>query len=144
MENIDVTVRELTVEELPIIWPLISDANPKMTEEQFTSYVNEMVTLGYRCIAAFDGEKLAGVCGFWYGVQFWCGRYVEMDNVRMFPEYRGKGVGGKMMAAVEEIAREKGAELAWLKSYTHNTAGHKFFHRHDFWIQGFLFRKNFS
>lgn len=138
-----IEIRELAQEELPSIWPLISDANNAMTQELFAERLHEMIGLGYRCLGAFDGETLAGICGFWYGVQFWCGKYMELDNVRIHPDYRGNAVGPLLLAEIERIAEEKGCDLAWLKSYTHNTQGHKFFHKNDYWIQGFIFRKNF-
>lgn len=137
-----IIVRKLEEDELPLIWPFISEANPKMTRETFDARLKEMVELGYSCLAAFDGETIAGITAYWYGVQFWCGPYMELDNVRLHPDYRGKGVGGMLLGEVERIGRERGAELTWLKSYTHNTPAHKFFHRHDYWIQGFIFRKN--
>ena len=138
----NIEIRELNKDELPLIWPLISDANAAMTREVFDARLEEMVELGYRCLAAFDSGNIVGICGFWYGVQFWCGPYMELDNVRLAEAYRGQGIGKLLLAEVERIGAEKGAELCWLKSYTHNTAGHTFFHKHDYWIQGFIFRKN--
>ena len=138
-----ITIRELSQDELPLIWPLISNANAQMTRELFEERLAEMVGLGYRCLAAFEKDALVGCCGFWYGVQFWCGKYMELDNVRIHPDHRGKSIGPMMLEEIERIAKEKGCELAWLKSYTHNAQGHKFFHRNDYWIQGFIFRKNF-
>lgn len=140
----EISTRELTQDELPMIWPLISEANAQMTRDDFDARLQEMIGLGYRCLAAFEGDTLAGICGYWYGVQFWCGPYMELDNVRVHPDFRGKKVGDILLAEIENMGREKGCKLAWLKSYTHNTPAHKFFHRNDYWIQGFIFRKNLS
>ena len=53
------TLRELKPREIASIYPLIAEHNPGMGKATFSKRLKEMLPLGYRAVAAFDG--VAGV-----------------------------------------------------------------------------------
>jgi GNAT superfamily N-acetyltransferase len=135
------TLRELGTEELPLILPLIELHNPKLTPAELRRRLEIMIPQGYRCIAAFHDERLVGVAGYWVGAKFWCGEYLEPDNVFVLPELRSAGIGAKMMDYLEEKARELQCKVVALDSYVTYTGAHKFYIRRNYEIVGFHFIK---
>src|ERR1700740_3648545 len=79
------------------IIPLLQILNDTISEEVLKERVTEMVERGYECVSVYDGEKLIGICGLWILTKYYVGRHIEPDNVMILPEYRGKGIGEKMM-----------------------------------------------
>jgi GNAT superfamily N-acetyltransferase len=135
------TLRELSMEELPSILPLIEQHNVKLTPVELRRRLELMVPQGYRCIAAFQGEKMVGVAGYWVGTKFWCGEYLEPDNVFVLPELRSAGIGAKMMDYLEEKARTLGCKLVVLDSYVTYAGAHRFYFRRGYEITGYHFTR---
>ncbi|WP_235826627.1 GNAT family N-acetyltransferase [Acidithiobacillus ferridurans] len=46
------------------------------------------------------------MAGIWLGTRFWCGRYLDVDNVIVDPQYRGVGIGQQLMDWVENYAHK--------------------------------------
>jgi ribosomal protein S18 acetylase RimI-like enzyme len=82
-----------------------------------------------------------GVCSTWVATKVWCGRYLEIDNLVVRPEYRSQGVGSALIEFMERLGREQCCEIAVLDSYTANRSSHRLYHRHGFEILGFHFVK---
>lgn len=137
----DLIIRELAVEELPSILPLIEQHNAKLAPQEVRRRLEVMIPRGYRCIAAFMGERMVGVAGFWVGAKFWCGEYLEPDNVFVLPELRSAGIGAKMMDYLEEQARTLGCKVIGLDSYVTYAGAHKFYFRRGYEIVGFHFTR---
>lgn len=138
----DLTIRELRTEELPSILPLIEQHNAKLTPAELRRRLEAMIPHGYRCIAAFQHGRMVGVAGYWLGTKFWCGEYLEADNVFVLPELRSAGIGAKLMDHLEHKARELGCKVVALDSYVTYAGAHKFYFRRGYEIVGFHFTKN--
>lgn len=130
-----------TTESLGRIYPLIKQQNPWMTKARFAAALKDMTGKNYRCIAAVEGAKILGIAGFWQATRFWCGRYIEPDNVVVDKKYRSKGIGRKLMRWIEAEARRQKCEMVWLAGYTHSHAVHRFYLRERYNIKGFVFAK---
>ena len=140
-ETSDLIIRELSTEELPSILPLIEQHNAKQAPEELRRRLEVMIPLGYRCIAAFMGERMVGVAGFWVGAKFWCGEYLEPDNVFVLSELRSAGIGAKLMDYLEGKARTLGCKVIGLDSYVTYAGAHKFYFRRGYEIVGFHFTR---
>jgi len=137
-----VVIRELRLpKEAHLLYPFIKQLNPDIRKIQFNQYLKEMLPLGYRCIAAFAGKKAVGACGIWVSSRFWCGKYMEVDNVVVDLSQRNLGTGKLMMDWVEKEAKRTKCKLVIADSYTHNTASHRFYFRERYIIKGFCFVK---
>src|SRR6185312_2666050 len=107
-----------TIGDMQVIYPLVKQLNPDLTKAIFTRRLKEMLKNGYRCIAAMEGKEIVGTSGFWTNTRFWCGAYIEPDNVVVDSSCRSKGVGKKLMGWIEAEARRLGCRMVWLLSYT--------------------------
>ena len=137
-----IELRELIhIKELSTIYPLIKQLNPKLGKKQFEGYLRDMVAQGYRCVAAYDKGNLIGVCGFWFGVRFWCGPFIDLDNVVVDQKIRSKGIGKKLVAWVEKEAKRVGCTQVGLDSYTISQSAHRFYFREGYSILGYHFVK---
>ncbi len=136
-------LRELTDKaDLPAMYPLVRQANPKMTRARFTKLLTSMREANYRCVGAYKGETLVGLAGFWVGWRFWCGKYIDIDNVVVDAKHRKSGIGKKLVGWVEKEARRLKCEIAVLDSYTHNYPSHRFYFREGYVILGYHFTKD--
>jgi GNAT superfamily N-acetyltransferase len=60
-------------------------------------------------LLAFDGTRPVGIATSFQGMStFLARRLLNLHDLAVIPEYRGKGVGRKLLAAVEAKARELG------------------------------------
>jgi len=136
-----VSFRLLVTEELPTILPFIATLNPSLPAAVLEQRLGQMITKGYRCLGGFDGEALVAICGLWGGTKFYCGRYMEVDNVFVQPAHRSSGIGQQMMAAVETLAHQEGCDVLMLDTYVTNTRSHKFYASQDFETIGYHMNK---
>jgi len=137
-----IIIRELkSKDEFESLWPLVKQVNPKVTKKLFIQHINEMLEHRYRCIAAYRDGKMVGACGIWSGARFWCGKYMEVDNIVVNANERSSGMGKLMMDWVEKEARRLKCSIVMADSYTYNHASHRFYFREGYVIKGFCFAK---
>lgn len=70
-----------------------------------------------RYVGVADGDEVVAAARFWNFEQWWGGRRVPMAGVAgvvVSPEYRGRGVGSKLMRGVMRRSVEKGFPLSAL------------------------------
>ena len=136
-------IRELkTLAELETIYPLVKQVNRDTSKREFKQQLAAMHARGYRCFGAFSGAQLVGACGLWHGTRFWCGEYIEVDNLVVDQSQRGGGIGALLMRAAEKEAKRLKCSLVMADSYTHNTDSHRFYFREGYIIKGFCFVKD--
>lgn len=121
------------------IFPLIAQLNPDVTKKLFLTYLGKMRKEGYRCIGAFllsqaKAKKpiLAGCAGFWTGTRFWCGPWIEPDNVVVDRNYRGMGIGDALMKWIEREGRRRKSRIIRLEAYAANTSARAFYARQSY------------
>jgi GNAT superfamily N-acetyltransferase len=95
----------------------------------------------YRVLGAFIKGRLVGLTGIWHGTKLWCGDYMEVDNLVVHPDYRGKGIASSLMERVNALAKEAGCNIEVLDSYTTNYPSHRLYQSKGFEIWGFHFIK---
>ena len=136
-----ITVSLIPTPDLPVILPLVQILNPTLDQDLLAHRLDEMVGQGYQCAGAYLGEQLVGICGLWIATRFYCGKYLEPDNVVVHPDFRSLGVGQKLMAWVYDYARTLNCEVVELNSYVGSPRAHKFYFGEGFQILGFHFQK---
>ncbi len=140
LENL--LIRELQLEELPLILPLIALHNANIPQEELRRRLEAMILLDYHCIAAFHDGRIAGVAGYWIGTRFWCGEYMDVDNVVVDPELRSRGIGSLLMDWLHRKAVELGCRIVVLDSYVTYAGAHRFYFREGYQILGFHFTRD--
>lgn len=134
-------VRELSLDELPLILPLIEKHNAKIAPEELRRRLDAMIPHGYHCIAAFLDGCIVGVAGYWLGARFYCGEYMDVDNVVVEESLRSRGIGAQMMTWLENKAQDLGCKVVVLDSYITFAGAHRFYFRRGYHILGFHFSK---
>lgn len=142
----EIKIRELvTKDEMMQAYSLVNQMYDKITREEFSLSLDEMISRSdYKIVAAFDGEKLMGISGYWIARMLYCGRYLQASNLVVDKEARKSGVGKKLLNYLEEKARHEGCNKFVLDSYVLNTRSHTLFFREGFYIRGFHFMKDLS
>lgn len=137
----DITVRELATDELPRILPLIEKHNAKIEPSELRRRLEVMIPHGYHCIAAFEKDHIVGVAGYWLGARFYCGEFMDVDNVVVEESLRSRGIGLKLMDWLHKKSRELGCKVVVLDSYVTFVGAHKFYFRQGYEILGFHFSR---
>lgn len=141
MTHSDLQIRLLKEVELPSIVPLVNKLNPKLSEEVLSERLQQMIPQGYECVGIFHGSRLIGISGIWIQTRFYCGKMIEPDNVFIEPEFRGQGIGKKLMQWIYALGRARGCVVSELNCYVANTAGQEFWKSEGFEVLGFHFQK---
>ncbi len=136
-----IRLRELTATEIPTIFALMNLNNPKITKTIFAKRLADMLPFGYHAVAAFDGERMVAVSGFWLRSRFWCGRQLDIDNFFVHPDYRSAGVGKRLVQWLEKRAIAEKCELIVLDTYADYFLAQRFYHREGFSATGTHFTK---
>ena len=141
MQN-NYTFKELTslVEMLEHI-SVVQQLQTSLTLEEYKTILLEMIKNGYGQIAIFDNNKCIGVSGYWINTKLYSGKYLEMDNVVVLPEYRSKGIGKLLSDWCINKAKENNCKNVMLDAYLENQKAHKFYEREGFIKKGYHFIK---
>lgn len=133
-------VRELTgLEEMVGYIHVLNELYPELNQEEYAADLAEMLPHNYGQVAVFDGDECLGISGFWIGKKLWCGKYLELDNIVVCPQYRSKGVGKLIIDYLRNKAESIGCTMMALDSYTTNYKAHKLFYNEGFAPRGFHF-----
>lgn len=74
-------------------------------------------------LLAFDGARPVGIATCFQGLStFVARRLLNLHDLSVIPDYRGKGVGGRLLAAVEDKARALGCCKVTLEVLEENPA----------------------
>ncbi|WP_149275889.1 GNAT family N-acetyltransferase [Pareuzebyella sediminis] len=137
----EVEIRLIEKEKLEMIIPLLARLNPNIQMNVLEHRLVEMKSQGYQCVGIFEGNILVGISGIWLLTKYYVGRHIEPDNVYILPEYRGKGLGEKLMEWIFEYAKSQGCSASELNCYVKNKAGQRFWKRQGYKILGYHYQK---
>ncbi len=137
-------IRLIEQDKLHSIIPLLQLLNNRIPVETLAERLDEMIKQGYECVGVFEEDRLVGICGLWFLTKYYVGKHVEPDNVVIHPDYRGTGIGERMMQWIYDYARSKGCVASELNCYVSNTGGQKFWINEGYQIIGFHFQKKWT
>ena len=112
-----------------------------MTMEKYKGFLSHMIPKDYKQIAVFDNDTCVGLSGFWFGTKLWTGKYIEIDNFIVDPDYRKNGIGKLISNFIEEKAKELNCTCIVLDAFTGNFEAHKFYYNLGYVPKGFHFIK---
>ncbi|WP_396170647.1 GNAT family N-acetyltransferase [Flavobacterium sp.] len=140
MKTVELTTIEEMFEQIEIIRYLY----PNISEEKYKTYLEAMVLHNYTQVAVFDEEECVGLTGLWYGIKLWSGKYLEIDNFIVHPDYRSKGIGKLLTDYVNQKATDLGCTMIVLDAYTQNFTAHRFYYNQGYMPRGFHFVKTLN
>ncbi|WP_281634395.1 GNAT family N-acetyltransferase [Flavobacterium luteolum] len=135
-------IRELTtIEEMVAQINTIRFLYPNISLEKYKAFLCEMLPHNYIQIAVFEDEICLGLTGCWSATKLWTGKYLEIDNFVVNPEYRSKGIGKMLTNYVEKKAIQLNCSSIVLDAFTGNFGAHRFYYNQGYAPKGFHFVK---
>lgn len=135
------TIQLNTIQEMRAQFPIMQHLYPKMTQEKYQSFLEDMISKSYKQVAVFDGDMCVGLTGFWFGTKLWTGKYIEIDNFIVHPDYRKKGIGKIISEFIDMKALELNCTCIVLDAFTGNFPAHRFYYNQGYVPRGFHFIK---
>ncbi len=130
-----------SLDELLSSYTCILEMYPSLSKTDYREMILEMMPNNYSQLAVYKNSKMVAVCGIWINTKLWCGKYMELDNVIVQPDYRSAGIGKLVTGYLNKKAKEIGCKLMALDAYTDNKRAHKFYMNDGYDITGFHFTK---
>ncbi|MBZ4035819.1 GNAT family N-acetyltransferase [Flavobacterium sp. 17A] len=135
-------IKELTtINEMMAQIETIKFLYPQLSIEKYESFLEEMLPHNYTQIAVFENEICLGLTGCWSATKLWTGKYLEIDNFVVNPEYRSKGIGKMLTDYMEKKAIELNCSSIVLDAFTGNFGAHRFYYNQGYVPKGFHFVK---
>lgn len=130
-----------TVSEMLSQIEIIKFLYPNMSLEKYESFLTDMIPRDYRQVVIFENDICVGLSGFWFGTKLWTGKYIEIDNFIVHPEYRKKGIGQLLTQFIDAKAKELNCTCVVLDAFTGNFDAHRFYYNQGYVPRGFHFIK---
>ncbi len=142
----DIVIKDLETKNMMMeAFPLIHQMYKKMDYKAFEGALDEMIlNNNYKMVAGFHDEKMIAISGYWIARMLYCGRYLQASNLVVDENFRGNGVGKKILNYLESKARKLGCDKMVLDSYSENKKSHSLYFGEDFYIRGFHFMKDLT
>ncbi|MNK74103.1 Acetyltransferase (GNAT) family protein [compost metagenome] len=135
-------IRELTtIEDMTAQISTIRFLYPNISLEKYQGFLSEMLPHNYIQIAVFEDDICLGLTGCWSATKLWTGKYLEIDNFVVNPEYRSKGIGKMLTDYVDKKAIELNCSSIVLDAFTGNFGAHRFYYNQGYAPRGFHFVK---
>ena len=135
-------IKELsTLDQMQAQFGTITFLYPKMKLEKYQSFLEDMIPKNYKQVAVFENDVCVGMTGFWFGTKLWTGKYIEIDNFIVHPEYRKKGIGKILSEFIDNKAKELNCTCIVLDAFTGNFTAHRFYYNVGYVPRGFHFIK---
>ena len=135
-------IREITtIDEMLAQIETIRFLYPNITLEKYKSFLLEMIPHNYIQIGVFEDNMCFGLTGCWSATKLWTGKYLEIDNFVVNPEYRSKGIGKLLTDYIEKKAIELNCSSIVLDAFTGNFGAHRFYYNQGYAPRGFHFVK---
>jgi GNAT superfamily N-acetyltransferase len=141
----DIVIQELVgLDQIATIFPLYSQVS-HLGEDVLRQRLDAMLAqANFRCIAAYGGERMVGLSGFWIGTQLWCGKYIEADNLVVDEGLRSKGIGARLTAWIEAEGERCGCTIVRIAMMLGKERTHQFYARNGYFDDGLLMVKALS
>lgn len=147
METTGIQIRRATISDLSSICDLSQQLFEY--ERQFTneynmdwSHAKEGQKFFSKCLRsrksftllAQDGDKLVGYILVTIHKLAWraFNPIAEVDNLSISPEYRGKGIGTKLLLKAKQLAIKRGAKRMSVSALSDNVRALHFYHQYGF------------
>jgi GNAT superfamily N-acetyltransferase len=133
-----VIVKELkSLEEMFAAFDVLSNMYPDMNRAEYEAVLPERVKNGYRMVGVFDGDTCVCSAGFWISYRFYCGKFIQLDNMVTVPDARSKGVGKLVVDFIKSLGKSESCQKVLIDTYVENYSAHRFFLREGFIIRGY-------
>lgn len=112
----EIDIRTVEDAELPTAYRLLHELRQHLDQATFISRLRRQAEQGYRLCGAFCGNWLVGLIGMRPVETIARGKHLHVDDLIVFPRWRGHGVGMKLLSFAEKHANEQGLTAVFLDS----------------------------
>ena len=124
---------------------LMRQLRPHLADRQaFVAQWRRQTAAGYRLIALWAGDRPVALAGCRVQETFVHGRFLYVDDLVCDHALRGRGLGARLMRAIEEQARADGCAKVVLDTGLDNVLGHRFYYRHGLVAMALRFHRGLS
>ena len=132
-----ISIRKASIEDIDILYELIVGIAKHHNQEQYVlTNKEEMLKSGFKetskfgaLIAEFDG-KVAGYVSYTWNYSIWLGGdYMNIDDLFVWDEYRGKKIGEVLMLKARDICKKKNIDRISWEVEKDNLGAIKFYER---------------
>lgn len=110
-------IRPIEKSEYEAAWQVLRQLRTRLTRDAFDAALARQGTAhGYELIGAFEGADLLGVLGLRTVHTFARGPHLHVDDLVVTAGARGRGVGRRLLAHAEALARARGLGQVFLDS----------------------------
>lgn len=129
----DLLVRAATTDDAAEIARLSGELGYPGTPQEMAARLEQMVSQGhFVAVAVQDEPSLSGWIAAESRVSLEVGRKAEITGLVVDVRARRSGVGARLVAAVEQWARENGHDAVVVRSSAARTESHLFYPRHGY------------
>lgn len=130
-----------TDEQILACFDVMSQLRPHLDRTTFVSTVRAMQPAGYRLAYSEAGGRVAAVAGYRIQTNLAVGRHLYVDDLVTDQAQRSHGIGGELLAWLQDQARASDCTCIELDSGTQRRHAHKFYFMHGFSIAYYHFNK---
>lgn len=137
MADIDVAP-VTTAAERDAAFPVMAQLFPDLDRAGFEAFFDDG---RYRCFAARDADGVVGLAGVSVRPVLHHERHVWLHNLVVDADRRGEGVGGRLLAFVEDWAAGRGCDLVALPSRASRDRAHGFYEERGYERWGHVYER---
>ena len=135
-------VKAENMNDLEKYFPLMNILRPHLNLEKFLElYKAAHAADSYEIVAAIENDEIVALMGYRVLHDFVHGRHLYIDDLISSPDNRSKGVGAKLLAHVDEIAKDLGCSNLRLCTGIDNNLAKKFYEREGWQFRSVVFKK---
>ena len=92
-----------TPQEMYRLYDVLAPLYPDLSHAQFNAITDARLPQGYRMIGVFDDQKSChAAAGFWINIRFYCGKFIQIDNMVKAEHSTLKGAGTLLLDWIKE------------------------------------------
>jgi GNAT superfamily N-acetyltransferase len=125
-------------------YPVMRELRPHLDEAAFLRLLAEMEPQGYRLFALRDHGDIVCLAGIGVLTNLYYGRHVWVYDLVTAAHARSQGHGARLLAFIEDLARDNGCLAVALSSGRTREDAHRFYEREGYERTSFVFLKHLT
>lgn len=116
--------------DIAACFPVMVLLRPHLTSaDELRARVGRQAQAGYRILAAWEGKEVTGLAGYRPQENLIRGPFCYVDDLVVRDDLRRDGLGGRLLKAVSDEAKQNGLPYLVLDTGLDNVLGQRFYFR---------------
>lgn len=131
--------------ELERCFPVMNELRPHLTVYSYLElYAKAHEADGYEIVALENENQVLAVMGYRILYDYVRGKHLYIDDLVATEKFRSQGLGAKLLAHAEVIARDQVCNSLRLATGIENALGKKFYEREGWTLRSVTYVKNLN